>query len=123
MTLKFTIKGETHDLKLNFEGIKHLNLIHEGGSYEVIGKALMGDLETFTHVIDAALRHTGNPYTLEEIEKAIDEAVDSELISLKEVLRMSHKIVAEHSFYKDTVDKLLAADENARTTLEQLLAE
>lgn len=118
---KFTIEGKEHELKLTYAGAKKLNAVHEGGSFELIGKALMGDLETFPHIIQAALLHTGENYTLAHVEKAIDEAMESERVDMRDVLKLSNELITQSFFYKATVEKLMANDPKAKASIEALI--
>ena len=46
----FTIDGKAYELKLDYQGVKYLNKIYEGGTFELISKALMGDFDAFPHI-------------------------------------------------------------------------
>jgi len=118
---RFEINGKEYELKLTFESVKYLNGLFEGGSFEVIGKAIMGDLNTFPHIIHAALFHTGENFALKDVEKAIDEAIQNEKLDLDGIVKLSNEIVANSFFYKKTVDKLLKENKEAKKAMEQLL--
>lgn len=120
--ITFKIKGEEHPLLLNFTAVKYLNDIYEGGTFELIGKALMGDLDTFPELVYAGLRYTPEAYEIYDIEEALDEAVLSGELSFKDILRMSNQLVAENSFYKSTVDNLLKQDKGAKKAIADLIA-
>lgn len=117
----FTINGKEHELKLTYKGVKKLNGLYEGGTFEVLGKAMMGDLDTFPHIVQAALMHTDEYYTLDAVEHAIDEAMESESLDLDGIMRLSNEVVTQSFFYKATVTKLLADNKPAKKALEQLL--
>ncbi|MCG7345307.1 tail assembly chaperone [Sporosarcina sp. ACRSL] len=117
----FTIGEKEHELKLTYAGVKKLNAIHEGGSFELIGKAMMGDLDTFPHIIQAALLHTGENYTFAQIERAIDEAIEGERLDMNDILRLSNEVITQSFFYKATVTKLMSKDKKAKAALDELL--
>jgi|SRR6185312_7286576 len=117
----FEINGKEHELKLTYAGVKRLNGLHEGGSFELIGKALMGDLETFPHIVQAALLHTGEDYTLKAVEKAIDDAINAEKLDMQDILKLSNEVVTQSFFYRATVNKLMAKDATAKAALDELL--
>lgn len=117
----FTINGKEHELKLTYKGVKKLNGLYEGGTFELLGKAMMGDVDTFPHIVQAALLHTGEGYTLEAVEQAIDEAMESESLDLDGVLRLSNEVITTSFFYAKTVNKLLAENKQAKKALDQLL--
>jgi len=117
----FLINGKEYELKLDWKAVKYLNGLYEGGSFELIGKAMMGDLETFPRIVHAALFHTGENFALETVEQAIGEAIAEERLDMTGVLRMSNEIVNDSFFYKATVAKLLAKDKKAKTAIDELL--
>ena len=117
----FTIGEKEHELKLTYDGVKRLNKVHEGGSFELIGKAMMGDLDTFPHIVHAALLHTGEKYTFASVEAAIGEAFESERLDMDGILRLSNEVITQSFFYKATVAKLLAKDKSAKAMMELLL--
>lgn len=117
----FKIDGKEHELKINYNGVKYLNAIYEGGSYEMIGKAMMGDLEAFPYIVHAALKHTEQNYTLAAVEKALSEAMDAEELDMDAILKISNEVVTQSFFYKKTVEKLLKDNKQAKKALEQLL--
>ena len=118
---RFEINGKEYELKLNLDGVQYLNDLYEGGSFEVIGKAIMGDLNTFPHLIHAALFHTGENFSLKDVKKAIDDAIQNEKLDLDGVIKLSNEIVTNSFFYKKTVEKLLKKDERAKEALKILL--
>lgn len=117
----FTINGKEHEMKLTYAGVKKLNGVYEGGSFEIIGKAMMGDLDTFPHIVQAALLHTGENYSLTQIESAIDEAIESEKLDMTGILRVSNEVITQSFFYRATVEKLMAKDKAAKRALDDLL--
>lgn len=118
----FVIDGQEYELKLNYAGVKYLNAIYPNGSFEVIGKAMMGDLDTFPHVISAALKHTGRNFSLATIEAAIDDQMASEQLDLDAILRISNEVVTKSFFYAKTVAKLTKDNKQAQQALEKLLS-
>lgn len=118
----FTINEKEYELKLTYASVKKLNGIYEGGSFELIGKAMMGDFDTFPHIIQAGLLHTGENYTLETIELALSDAIEAEKMDMNDVLKMSNEVITQSFFYKATVNKLMAKDKNAKKALEELLS-
>lgn len=118
----FEINGKDYELKLTYAAVKRLNGIHEGGSFELIGKAMQGDFETFPHIIQAGLLHTGENFTLKDVEKAIEDAFDNEQLSLDSILKISNEVVTQSFFYKPTIDKLAKQNPEMKQALEQLLS-
>ena len=118
---RFGIKGKEYDLKIDYKAVKYLNKLHEGGTFELIGKALMGDLDTFPHVVYASLFHTGEGFTIEDVEQAIGEALADEKLDLDGILRISNEVITDNFFYKATASKLLSEDKQARKMLDKLL--
>lgn len=116
----FEIKGKEYELKITYKAVKYLNSQFKGGSYEVIGKALSGDLEAFPVIIKAGLIHTEENFTTKEIEKAIEEAVDSESLSLEDITNINKEVVTDSFFYKATVEKLVSQNPEMKKALEQL---
>lgn len=117
----FIINGKEHDLQLTYAGVKRLNTVHEGGSFELIGKAMMGDLETFPHIIQAALLHTGENYSIDSVEDAINDAISEERLDMNDILKLSNEVITQSFFYKTTVTKLMSKDKKAKATLDALL--
>lgn len=64
----FIIGEKEYELKLSYEAIKRLNKAVEGGSYEIIGKAIQADFETFPLIVHAGLIHTGENFSLKTVE-------------------------------------------------------
>lgn len=117
----FTVKGKEYDLKIDYSGVKYLNGLYEGGSFEMIGKAMMGDFDTFPYVIHAALKHTGENFSFVDVEQAIAEAIDTERLDLDSVLKVSNEVITQSFFYKATVAKLLKDNKDAKKALDALL--
>lgn len=117
----FEINGKEYELKLTYAAVKRLNKVHEGGSFELIGKALQGDFDTFPHVVHAGLLHTGENFTLEDVEKTIEDAVENEKLSFDDIMRLSNEVVTQSFFYKPTVDKMAKKNPEMKQALEQLL--
>lgn len=118
----FEINGKEHELKLTYASVKRLNNVHEGGSFELIGKAMQGDFETFPHIIHAGLLHTGEDYSFKTVEEAIEQAFADEKISLDDIIKISNEVVTQSFFYKPTVTKLTKQNPEMKKALEQLLA-
>ena len=119
----FEIKGEVVDLKLTWKATRYLADIYEGGTFELIGKAIMGNLETFPHIIYASVMHSEKDYSLSDVEDALDDAVNSGALTMHDILRLSNLLITKSPFYASTVDKLLVGDDNARQSIDALLAE
>lgn len=117
----FTINGKEHELKLNYAAVERLNKLYEGGAYEFLGKAMMGDTETFPHIVHAGLLHTGENYSLNQVKDAIGQAVEEERLDLDSVIKLSNEVATGSFFYKKTVEKLLAEKPEAKKALEAML--
>jgi hypothetical protein len=117
---RFEVGGKEYELKLTYASVKHLNELFPGGSLELIGKAMTGDLATFSLIVHAALFHTKQNFSIATVEEAIEDAFNAEKIDMDYVLKTSHEVVTESFFYKKTVDKLLANDPNAAKQLKAL---
>jgi len=117
---KFQIKGKEHELKLTFSAIKTLNGSSDGGVYQLIGKALMGDIELYGQVVHAGLLHTGEGYSMIDVEEAIDAAFERGDVNMDVVNDTIQRGVLENPFYKSTVEKLLANSPEAKSALETI---
>lgn len=118
----FTVnETEFNDLKLTYKGIKYLNNV-AGGAFEVVARAMQGDVELFPHVLYAAILGQEKKISLREVEEAIEVALEEEKLDLMEVLRISNDVVTESFFYKATVTKLLADQKDAQKALKTLLS-
>lgn len=118
----FTINEKEFELKLTYASVKKLNGLYEGGSFELIGKAMMGDVDTFPHIVQAGLLHTGENYTLDAIETALGDAIEAEKMDMNDILKMSNEVITQSFFYKATVTKLMSKDKAAKKQLEELLS-
>lgn len=116
----FEIDGKEYDLVLDYRGVKYLNKVYDGGSFELISKAIMGDLEAFPHILRAALIHTKMNFTLEQIEDRIGELMAEEKLDMQSVLKLSNQLVNDNFFYKATVAKLLKDSPEATELLKTL---
>lgn len=117
----FEINGKEHELKLTWDSVKQLNSKYDGGSMELIGKAMMGDLETFPVVIHAALIHTGEKLTQKSVEERIGELFDSGDIDALEIIRVSNEVVSGSFFYRGLIEKMTKGDKAFKKTMDQLL--
>jgi|SRR5690625_1302784 len=117
----FVIDGKEYELKLTFEAVKRLNKAFEGGSYELIGKAIAGDFEAFPIIIHAALLHTGENFSQADVTQAVEELFAQEQITFDDIQRVSNEVVTESFFYKPTVQKLMNQDPEMKKAYEQLI--
>src|SRR5690625_2158762 len=116
----FEINDKEYELKLTYKAIKYLNGIFEGGSYELIGKAIQGDIESFPKIVHAALFHTDENFALSTVEEQIEELVDSGKLSLDQIARICDEVVAQSFFYKATIEKLMKSNPEMKKALDQL---
>lgn len=116
----FEIDGKEYDLKLTYKSIERLNKAFEGGSYEVIGKAIQGDFEAFPTIIHAALLHTDGNFSLKAVKDEIEQLVDNQAISLEDITKISDEVVTQSFFYKATVEKLMKNNPEMKQALDQL---
>lgn len=116
----FTINDKEHELKLTYKSIKRLNNAFEGGSYELIGRVLQGDIDAFPTIVHAALLHTDGNYTLKAVDKRIEELINEGEISLEDIAKISDEVVTQSFFYKATVEKLMANNPEMKQALDQL---
>lgn len=116
----FEINGKEYELKLTYKAIKHLNNSFEGGSYELIGKAIAGDFDTFPKVVHAALFHTDENFSFKLVEEEIEKLIDEEKLSMEDVAKICDEVVTQSFFYKATVDKMMANNPEMKKALEQL---
>lgn len=117
----FEIEGKEYELKLTFDSIKYLNKVCPGGSLELVGKAMTGDLEVFAHVIHAGLFHAGKNFSFAEIEAILGKAVEEEKLDLEYVLKVSKEVVVDSFFFKKIVKKLMKDNPEALEQLENFL--
>ena len=116
----FEIDGKEYELKLTYKSIKYLNSKFEGGSYELIGLAIQGDIEAFPLIVHASLFHTDENFSLKKIEETIENLIDNEKLSLEDITQICDKVVVQSFFYKKTVDKLMKNSPEMKEALEQL---
>ena len=116
----FEIDGKEYELKLTYKAIKQLDGSFDGGSYELIGRAIQGDIEAFPRIVHAALMHTGGNYSYKAVEKQIEKLIDEGELSLDGIAKISDEVVTQSFFYKATVDKLMANNPEMKKALEQL---
>ena len=116
----FEIDGKEYELKLTYKAIKYLNGIFEGGSYELIGKAIQGDIEAFPYIVHAGLFHAEQNFALKTVEARIEDLIDNGELSLDDIAKISDEVVTQSFFYKATVDKLMANIPEMKQALEQL---
>ncbi|MGK9183800.1 tail assembly chaperone [Priestia filamentosa] len=117
---RFEIKGKEHELKLNFESMNYLNSNFQGGTMELIGRALIGDLDTFIKLVHAGLFHTGESYRLKDVKAEVEQAIMNEELDNAQIITMAHAILENSFFYKKTVENFLKADENTKKLLDLL---
>jgi len=117
----FEINGKEYELKLTFPSIKYLNGLYNGGSYELLGKVMMGDLETFIKIVYAGLLHTCENFKLKDVENVVSELIEQGKLSQNTITKILNEVVVNHPFYKDTVDKLLQDNKQAKEAMEQIL--
>lgn len=118
----FTINEKEYELKLTFESVKRLNNAFDGGSYDVIGRAISGDLDAFPTILQASLLHTGENFTKRAINKAIEDAFNAEELSLEDIQRIANEVVTDSFFYAPTVKKMAEQNPQLKQALDQLRA-
>jgi len=116
----FEINDKEYELKLTYKAIKHLNGLFDGGSYELIGKAMQGDIESFPQIVHAGLFHTKENITLKAVDTRIEELIDNGELSQEGIAKISDEVVTQSFFFKATVDKLMKNNPEMKTALEQL---
>lgn len=117
----FIIDEKEYDLKLTYESVKRLNKAFDGGSLEIIGLALSGDLDAFPIVLHAGLLHTGEKFTQKKVNEAIEKAFEDESLSLDAIQKIMNEVVTDSFFYRPTVAKLIAKNPELKTALDSLL--
>ena len=117
----FEIDGKEYELKITFESVKRLNKAFDGGSYELIGKAIAGDLDAFPLVIHAALIHTNEKFTIKKVEQAIEGLFEKEALSFEDIQKILIEVVTESFFYKPTVAKLMNQSPEMKVAYEQVI--
>ena len=118
--IKFKIKGKEQELKLNWEAVKTLHSMIDGGAFNLVGKAVVGDNETYTQVIFAGLLHTGEDYSLMDIDEALEEAFQKGKLTMSDIIKTLHTLILDNPYYKRTVDKMLDIDPDAKDALEKI---
>lgn len=118
---RFEINGEEHEIKLNLKSVKYLNGLYQGGAFMLIQKAISGDIDTFVEIVYAGLFHTEKGFKKKDVEKAVEDGIENEVIDLDFINRTSYGVVAESFFYKKTVDKMFASDPEAKKQIEALM--
>lgn len=103
---RFEVKGKEYELKYGLEALKLID--KNGGSFEFVQKAMKGGFLDFVDVIYYALLHTGEGFTKKDVEKEIENKLQSEELTLDEILKINHAVVLNSFFFKKTVNKLLA---------------
>ena len=117
----FEIDGKEYELKITFESVKRLNKAFDGGSYELIGKAIAGDLDAFPLVIHAALIHTNEKFTIKKVEQAIEDLFEKEALSFEDIQKILIEVVTESFFYRPTVAKLMNQSPEMKAAYEQVI--
>jgi hypothetical protein len=117
----FKINGKEHDLKLTYAGVKYLNKIVEGGALAVVGQAMQGDADLFPHIIAAGLKHTGLDHSLEDVEQAIEIAIEEERLDFLGIMRLSNEVISDSFFFKAIITKMMADNKDAKKALDKLL--
>lgn len=118
--INFEIKGEKHELKLTWNAVKQLNELQEGGSFELIGSALQGNMGTYSQVVFAGLLHTGKDYKMKQVEEAIGEAFENGKVTMSDVINTLYELLLENNFYKDTVERMLADSPGAKEAMDRV---
>lgn len=116
----FEINGKEYELKLTYKSIKLLNGAFEGGSYEVIGRAIQGDLDAFPTIVHAALLHTDENISRKDVEERIEELIDSGELSFDGITKISDTVVTRSFFYAPTVEKMVKQSPELAKGLEQI---
>lgn len=116
----FEINGETHELKLTWNAVSQLNEMYSGGSFELIGRAIQGDMTAYTRVVFAALKHTGKGYSLNQVEDAIGELFENGKVSMTDVLNTLNNVFLENHYYKGLVERMLSENPEVKSTLDKL---
>lgn len=117
----FEIKGKEYELKLTYKSVKRLNKAFEGGSFELIGRAVQGDLDALPIILHAGLLHTDENFTKADVEQAIEQAIEQEKLSFDGIIKLTNEVVTDSFFYRPTVEKLTKNNPEMKKALEQLL--
>lgn len=116
----FEINDKEYELKLTYKSIKYLNGNFKGGSYELIGKSIQGDIEAFPFIVHAGLFHTSENIAFKTVEERIEELVDNGELTQEDIAEISDKVVTQSGFFKATVDKIMKNNPEMKKGLEQL---
>ncbi len=118
----FEIEGKEYELKLDYAAVSRLSNLYEGGAYELIGKAIAGNLELFPIVVHAALFHTGENFALKTVNQAIEDLFNSEKLTFEDVSKILDKVVTQSFFFATTVKRLMKDNPEAAEQLAALRA-
>ncbi|GIN10221.1 hypothetical protein J26TS2_00880 [Shouchella clausii] len=118
----FTMDGKEYELKLTYQGVTHLNDTVEGGSFGLIGKALMGDIGVFANIVHAGLMHHGKNFSFNEVKEEIADQIEKEKLDAQDIFRISNEVVTDSFFYKSQAEKLMADNPKAAEALRKLKA-
>ena len=116
----FEIEGKEYELKLDYSAVLRLSNLYEGGAYELIGKAISGNLELFPTVVHAALFHTGENLALTTVEQAIEQAIENESLAFDDITTLLDKVVTQSFFFEATVKKMITKNPELAQALEQI---
>lgn len=117
----FIIDEKEYELKLTFESVKRLNKAFDGGSLEIIGLAMAGDLDAFPTVLHAGLLHTGEKFTQKKINESIEQAFENETLTFDDIQKIMNEVVTDSFFYRPTVQKLIKKNPEIQAALDSLL--
>src|SRR5690625_7489634 len=117
----FIIDEKEYELKLTFESVKRLNKAFDGGSLEIIGLAMAGDLDAFPIVIHAGLLHTGEKVTQKKINESIEQEFENATLTFDDIHKIMNEIVTDRIFYRPNVMKIIKKNTAIRAALDSLL--
>ncbi len=118
----FEIDGKEYELKLNYEAVKRLSNLYEGGVYELIGRSIAGDFELYSIVVHASLFHTGENFTLAQVEKEIENLFNAGNFDFDVAAKTLDEVVTQSFFFAKTAQRLIKDRPEAIEQLEQLRA-
>src|SRR5690625_7341072 len=101
----FELNDKEYELKLTYKSIKYLNGKFKGGSYELIGRAIQGDIEAFPLIVHAGLFHTGDNIAFKTVEARVEELIDNGEISLEDIAKIAEEVVIQTNFLNVNDDK------------------
>lgn len=116
----FEIGGKEYELKLTYAGVKRLNSAFEGGAYEVIGKAIAGDINAFPIIVHAALLHTGENFSQKTVDDQIEVLFEKGALDFEEITKLCDAVVTQSFFFKRTVENLMKKNPEMKKAIEQL---